>query len=91
MAWRMNGWEDISQMDKWANRYNTLACSDTIGPKWAIVVGSKMRKNDDKILTASTVGPSLSTHSKNPTVRSNDTNIMLTLSWTMFYWVPEGL
>ena len=58
MAWRMNGWEDISQMDKWANRYNTLACSDTIGPKWAIVVGSKMRKNDaDKILIASFVGP----------------------------------
>ena len=77
---------------RWANGYNTLACSDTKGPKWATVVGSKMRKNDDdKILTASIVGPSLSTHSKIPTLRSNDMNIMLTLSWTMFYWVPEGL
>ena len=30
--WRMNGWEDMSQMDRWANRYNTLGCSEAIGP-----------------------------------------------------------
>ena len=61
--WWMDGlkneWiEDISQMDRWANRYNTLGCSEAIGPKWAIVVGNKLQiKNDaEKILTASTVG-----------------------------------
>ena len=64
--WWMDGlkdeWiEDISLMDRWANRYNTLGCSEAIGPKWAIVVGNKLQiKNDaEKILTASTVGPSL--------------------------------
>ena len=73
-------------MDRWTNRYNTLSYSETIGPKWAIVVSSNLEtKNDDeKILTASTVGPSLSTHFKNPTARSKNMEITLTLSWTMF-------
>ena len=78
---------------RWANRYSTLSCSEAIGPKWAIVVGSKLEtKNDDeKISTVSTVGPLQSTHSKHQTVRSNNVNIMLTLSWTMFTGLPKGL
>ena len=82
----MNGWEDISQMDRWANRYNTLVYGGAIGPKWAIVVDSKLEsKNDDeKVSTFSTVHPSLSTHSKNPTVWSNNMDDMLTLRWTIF-------
>ena len=53
-------------MDRWANRYNTLGCNEAIGPKRAIVVGSKLetKNNDEKISTVSTVAPSLSTHSK---------------------------
>ena len=76
----MNRCEDRSQMDIWVNRYNTLVCSKVIGPKWAIIVGSKLEtKNDDeKISTVSTVGPLLSTHFKNPTVRSNNMDIMFT-------------
>ena len=83
--WRINGWEDISQIDRWTNRYNTFSYSETIGPKWAIVVSSNLEtKNDDeKISTASTVGPSLSTHLENPTVRYNNMEITLKLSWTM--------
>ena len=82
----MNGWEDIWQIDRWPNRYNTLACSEAIGPKWAIIVGSKLdTKNDDeKVSTLSTVRPSLSTHAKNLTAWSNNIDEMLTLSWTMF-------
>ena len=54
--------------------------------KWAIVVSSNLEtKNDnEKILTASTVGPSLSTHLKNPTARFKNMEMTLTLSWTMF-------
>ena len=29
-------------MDRYANRYNTLGCSEAIGPKWSIVVGNKL-------------------------------------------------
>ena len=48
-------------MDRWANSYNTLGCSEAIGSKLAIVVGNKLdtKNNDDKILTASTVSPLL--------------------------------
>ena len=43
------------------------------------IVDSKLEtKYDDKISTVSTVGPLLSGHSKNPTVRSNKMDIMLT-------------
>ena len=73
-------------MDIWTKRYNTSTYSETIGPKWAIAVSSNLEtKNDDeKILTASAVGPSLSTHFKNPTAKSKNMEITLTLSWTMF-------
>ena len=86
MDWRMNGWEDVSEIDRWANRYNTLYCSEATGPKWAIVVGNKLEtKNDDKkVSTVSTVCPSLSTHSKHLSAWSNNMDDMLILSWTMF-------
>ena len=60
---QMNGFEvwvkgrmDERTYHRWANRYNTLVCSEAIGPKWAIVVGSKLeiKNNDDKISTVST-------------------------------------
>ena len=40
----MNRWED-----RWANKYNTLDCSEVICPKWSIVVDNKLEtKNDDE-------------------------------------------
>ena len=42
--WWMDGLNDEWICYRWANRYNTLGCSEA---KWATLVGNKLKTNSD--------------------------------------------